>query len=178
MRHTVVYPRTGGGNTGPVSGDVHWSPLSPHGRGKHREYAERLDASGSIPARAGETCAGLKTRRSWTVYPRMGGGNAFRTDRTRRTQGLSPHGRGKPQDSPPYPERRGSIPARAGETLPQGQKTPPDLVYPRTGGGNQTQGFFRQYRIGLSPHGRGKQRAIGLANPPGGSIPARAGETA
>ena len=48
--------------------------LSPHGRGKLAAEMERIRAEGSIPARAGETGAGGKSRRPEVVYPRTGGG--------------------------------------------------------------------------------------------------------
>ena len=51
----TVYPRTGGGNTLPMSLVVATTGLSPHGRGKRRGGPGRHLRLRSIPARAGET---------------------------------------------------------------------------------------------------------------------------
>ena len=111
------------------------------------------------------------------VYPRVGGGNSTHRLSRSAPSGLSPRGRGKPNQRAPRCEMRGSIPAWAGET-PTGY--PPirlDAVYPRVGGGNGGYAPHRRGDRGLSPRGRGKRRPLILSFRRKGSIPAWAGET-
>ena len=130
VRSRGVYPRTGGGTVYLVIDDGIEEGLSPHGRGNQHLEPYHVDGTGRTPR-------GPLPRR---VYPRTGGGTC-----SAHAQGLSPHGRGNRGRL--VDQRRGSIPARAGE--PSSRRT--ELI-------NST---------GLSPHGRGNRH---------GSIPARAGE--
>ena len=111
-----VYPRTGGGNQTAGELGLRFEGLSPHGRGKLAKETVSVFHKRSIPARAGETGTADKPKYAPPVYPRTGGGNTNSGASARRSNGLSPHGRGKPL--PPHclatPLR--SIPARAGET--------------------------------------------------------------
>ena len=58
-RDLTVYPRTGGGNAAVAAGAAQRGGLSPHGRGKRCDFGRGTVELGSIPARAGETSAGL-----------------------------------------------------------------------------------------------------------------------
>ena len=93
-------------------------------------------------------------------------------------KGLSPHGRGKLGLVRQQRHRNGSIPARAGETYEFLKLIKFNRVYPRTGGGNRPVGKTPRLIHGLSPHGRGKPAGAEYGASGGGSIPARAGETA
>ena len=53
------------------------------------------------------------------VYPRVGGGNAFKSGCRLPVRGLSPRGRGKLAKTGKAPLPIGSIPAWAGETVAQ-----------------------------------------------------------
>ena len=53
---------------------------------------------------------------TYAVYPRTGGGNEFETRTGAAQDGLSPHGRGKPNRALAVSLSDRSIPARAGET--------------------------------------------------------------
>ncbi len=70
-----------------------------------------------------------------------------------------------------------SIPARAGETSGQVECVKTARVYPRPCGGNGKEAIYNLLAEGLSPPVRGKRVFTSLAFIPGGSIPARAGET-
>ena len=90
--------------------------------------------------------------------------------------GLSPRGRGNPEDDNPGEVADGSIPARAGEPTGCAVRGRARWVYPRAGGGTR---FFIQKMpaaTGLSPRGRGNQQLRGRGRVDDGSIPARAGE--
>ena len=71
----------------------------------------------------------------------------------------------------------GSIPAWAGETFSSRPRLPQGEVYPRVGGGNRVQAAGGRAEKGLSPRGRGKRLAHGVAQTRLRSIPAWAGET-
>ena len=96
--------------------------------------------------------------------------------RASASYGLSPHGRGNRWDQDAPRPRAGSIPARAGE--PTSNPSSPTIpgVYPRTGGGTPSPECSALVEQGLSPHGRGNRRQLGIDRPDEGSIPARAGE--
>ena len=134
-------------------------------------------ADGSIPARAGETAPNSGRTGRGSVYPRTGGGNGGLMLAGMGVLGLSPHGRGKPVAAPSAKGATGSIPARAGETGNTLGRAGFRTVYPRTGGGNGISSKSPESNVGLSPHGRGKQRLTAALPAPDGSIPARAGET-
>ena len=92
----AVYPRVGGGNSILQYEKGSCAGLSPRGRGKPLPYALNLVEPRSIPAWAGETLCGQADQRRVRVYPRVGGGNGVFANPSRRAQGLSPRGRGKP----------------------------------------------------------------------------------
>ncbi len=108
----------------------------------------------------------------------MGGGNSGSAGMPAADSGLSPRGRGKPQEIGGGEGLLRSIPAWAGETRTgriTGHYTP---VYPRVGGGNVAPAIDRTPLTGLSPRGRGKLVAVRPLILFGRSIPAWAGETA
>ena len=71
----------------------------------------------SIPAWAGETTPLTAAFMPARVYPRVGGGNNPANRSAAKPEGLSPRGRGKPQDITQVQTQDRSIPAWAGETL-------------------------------------------------------------
>ena len=114
--HGRVYPRVGGGNTfNLLVGDAS-DGLSPRGRGKPLPKAPGENRGRSIPAWAGETSSNLFKCRCARVYPRVGGGNNHKDDLGPYLNGLSPRGRGKPNQLLGLLAKLGSIPAWAGET--------------------------------------------------------------
>ena len=151
--------------------------LSPRGRGKPKPWTQSSQPRGSIPAWAGETGRPDSDKSDSEVYPRVGGGNAYRRRSFRRPQGLSPRGRGKPAVNPAAGRRPRSIPAWAGETPGQLRRRYPHTVYPRVGGGNFLLPVLASIFRGLSPRGRGKPAYCAAAAVHAGSIPAWAGET-
>ena len=177
QRLAVVYPRPGGGNLGGVLQPGKHLGLSPHGRGKPIAPIAMIAMIRSIPARAGETIRLFSARGGNTVYPRTGGGNTARGATASASNGLSPHGRGKPVQSHRYILGERSIPARAGETKEGKSAAGLCQVYPRTGGGNYGKIVGARPSRGLSPHGRGKLIHKRTPAPGTRSIPARAGET-
>ena len=151
--------------------------LSPRGRGKLFGLSKGQFCKGSIPAWAGETWFGIKSRKGCRVYPRVGGGNWPTSCGPGPSRGLSPRGRGKLVFMLRRARPVRSIPAWAGETGQVNIFAHPGGVYPRVGGGNPGRLPSGGSRAGLSPRGRGKPSP---AYPPTfalRSIPAWAGET-
>ncbi len=173
---TRVYPR-GGGGTGHAVIPAHlWRGLSPRGRGNLLHRAGLGMGQGSIPAGAGEPAGAQATGRGIGVYPRGGGGTSPGSYRTRIAPGLSPRGRGNHRDAQGSADRRGSIPAGAGEP---GRVRLADAefgVYPRGGGGTDFWRSSPRYVAGLSPRGRGNRLSRLRVQLLPGSIPAGAGE--
>ena len=91
--------------------------------------------------------------------------------------GLSPRGRGKPDDFRSAGEQDRSIPAWAGETPPTPAAWRTIGVYPRVGGGNLYPDAPAVGTDGLSPRGRGKPQVRIVEQGLTRSIPAWAGET-
>ena len=147
----------GGGNPFEWGLIVIAGPLSPRGRGKPRYILLRLYHAGSIPAWAGETRPPPLLGGGRPVYPRVGGGNRRADDNDDMITGLSPRGRGKPEE------------AR--------WTSSPSPVYPRVGGGNPSPVARQRASRGLSPRGRGKLGNAERHRVAPGSIPAWAGET-
>ena len=90
--------------------------------------------------------------------------------------GLSPRGRGNPDDGKTVFVDEGTIPARAGE--PRSLRGSPRCGrdYPRAGGGTLHGQVHDRLRWGLSPRGRGNRLGRLYRAVPRGTIPARAGE--
>ena len=91
---TWVYPRVGGGTFRQITCEEQWQGLSPRGRGNRRAVAVLAVVKGSIPAWAGEPRGVFACAKAVQVYPRVGGGTVYDPLDPRRSQGLSPRGRG------------------------------------------------------------------------------------
>ena len=94
-----VYPRVGGGNLRGRENYLYITGLSPRGRGKLARAVSPTFSDRSIPAWAGETPRSRRKPSVWAVYPRVGGGNDYRSVIGRVGDGLSPRGRGKRSDN-------------------------------------------------------------------------------
>ena len=171
-----VYPRVGGG-TERRRGDRRADEgLSPRGRGnRNADDRNRVDM-GSIPAWAGEPRLHEIVVREPRVYPRVGGGTRDRADEALDERGLSPRGRGNRSLAQVVPSVRGSIPAWAGEPIPNSCPCGEIRVYPRVGGGTRGGRESLYGDQGLSPRGRGNRDDTDLTQRNRGSIPAWAGE--
>ena len=171
-----VYPRAGGGTGKDHGGGQQGNGLSPRRRGNPRHPCQPRRRWGSIPAQAGEPETGRITRAKRTVYPRAGGGTDQNEGLAQRQEGLSPRRRGNHCLQHLESEDGGSIPAQAGEPLPESRPETHPGVYPRAGGGT----VAREVRVrpprGLSPRRRGNRILSPGRMPGGGSIPAQAGE--
>ena len=92
----VVYPRVGGGTLSSLWASAMCSGLSPRGRGNPYWNPQASITCRSIPAWAGEPRPPLGRCHHRRVYPRVGGGTAYRGRVSAGADGLSPRGRGNP----------------------------------------------------------------------------------
>ena len=171
-----VYPRECGGTWRGRRAAPTVSGLSPRVRGNQPAAVAMSVTFGSIPASAGEPAKGNLIADANMVYPRECGGTTVTGERTATKAGLSPRVRGNPRLITRPQSRTGSIPASAGEPASAGSPSAARRVYPRECGGTHAASICPTGGAGLSPRVRGNPRAEGRRGPPGGSIPASAGE--
>ena len=93
----TVYPRVCGGTLTPFSEMRRDGGLSPRVRGNLTGLPDGSEATGSIPACAGEPGRHWGISPVVEVYPRVCGGTSIRTGAQRQFNGLSPRVRGNPR---------------------------------------------------------------------------------
>ena len=150
---------------------------SPRVRGRQAWRSTGTTSAGSIPAGAGETS------RMWCCPPRRrvdprGCGGDHPTCWSKSTRaGRSPRVRGRRPRVRRLVDRRGSIPAGAGETYGLASSSIRARVDPRGCGGDEHQGAAPCPDKGRSPRVRGRPVACARHADAPRSIPAGAGET-
>ena len=150
--------------------------LSPRVRGNLRSLDLHELKRGSIPACAGEPKARSVRLPGGRVYPRVCGGTQRVGPAPNGDMGLSPRVRGNRPWDHWRADRRGSIPACAGEPFGRLPSWPDAWVYPRVCGGTCVASLVGQGKEGLSPRVRGNLQDRRAIHPAPGSIPACAGE--
>ena len=171
-----VYPRVCGGTFRCLTPKRALRGLSPRVRGNRSCRAWAMAIQGSIPACAGEPSRWLGCRSQSRVYPRVCGGTTATPAATSIPTGLSPRVRGNRVRGAVRRERKGSIPACAGEPRSTSPPVHPPRVYPRVCGGTAPACEAAAMRKGLSPRVRGNPDDLVDDVRPAGSIPACAGE--
>ena len=171
-----AYPRVGGGTMLTAFGGGWDLGLSPRGRGNLEISRSNRNASGPIPAWAGEPSSQSASREIAAAYPRVGGGTYFVPSVVYRETGLSPRGRGNPAPGRGDFRYGGPIPAWAGEPDYPGSNPSRRRAYPRVGGGTAVKYMACSLKLGLSPRGRGNRTPRSAHIAMGGPIPAWAGE--
>ena len=171
-----VYPRVcGGTGTGdtPVGGKA---GLSPRVRGNLVGFGHIGQASGSIPACAGEPPPDSTIPAPGPVYPRVCGGTLPASRNAQSLPGLSPRVRGNHEVCIAVANLVGSIPACAGEPNKRMARHYARRVYPRVCGGTASLCDVTLRNGGLSPRVRGNREKMNYAFVLARSIPACAGE--
>ncbi len=174
--HTRVYPRVCGGTRLAVSSTVGFPGLSPRVRGNLVFPLSLQPCDGSIPACAGEPHTLPALHYVHEVYPRVCGGTVYPRVCGGTSQGLSPRVRGNRYGILDRNNKRGSIPACAGEPSIPACAGEPRRVYPRVCGGTKVEPRFEPATRGLSPRVRGNRTMPTPLAPARRSIPACAGE--
>ena len=156
----AVYPRACGGTLRVSIVPAQMAGLSPRLRGNRWRPPRPCRRRGSIPAPAGEPGEPINLGEQHAVYPRACGGTPG--GRTARVgpQGLSPRLRGNPNDARIRGDRRGSIPAPAGEPGATSGHGTRGTVYPRACGGTSMRSSPVKSMLGLSPRLRGNRGSV------------------
>ena len=175
-RRFGVYPRVCGGTCPRCCGRICGWGLSPRVRGNLRRAGPLRHLPRSIPACAGEPVTSASISAIWSVYPRVCGGTEARLFSASPVEGLSPRVRGNLWNHWPAQFLEGSIPACAGEPLPEISTKPLRKVYPRVCGGTVPWVVCIRMPLGLSPRVRGNRCRAWCRAALGRSIPACAGE--
>ena len=151
----TVYPRVCGGTRPWPMASTPPMGLSPRMRGNQLAIIAAPCDGGSIPAYAGEPRTERRRHGQVRVYPRVCGGTQQRRRLSGDAQGLSPRMRGNRE--PGYGAHRyaRSIPAYAGEPLPDLPVRWGITVYPRVCGGTAQLRRSKPDKLGLSPRMRG-----------------------
>ena len=150
--------------------------LSPRLRGNRHRNNPAWPCLGSIPAPAGEPPSLPACLQFRWVYPRACGGTQTCHILLGDVTGLSPRLRGNHYLAGHKERVPGSIPAPAGEPIPENQSRRLIPVYPRACGGTLHGPARRSPWRGLSPRLRGNQLVDTVNKGGSRSIPAPAGE--
>ena len=134
-------------------------------------------ALGSIPARAGQTSMIWPANTACRVDPRSRGADPPNRGGAFAGVGRSPLARGRPDRRGDAKLGAGSIPARAGQTIPDSGSDLRLRVDPRSRGADACGALTRYPDGGRSPLARGRHNKFRYTQPRQRSIPARAGQT-
>ena len=174
---SAVHPRSRGEHGTPTSSRRTGSGSSPLARGTRRHPRRAPDRDRFIPARAGNTGrAWICTGRS-AVHPRSRGEHFFPLPVTLTLAGSSPLARGTRRLDARSRLRHRFIPARAGNTVPDGPARGGIPVHPRSRGEHAVAVAVVHSVTGSSPLARGTRTAPVHTVPSVRFIPARAGNT-
>ena len=133
-------------------------------------------ATGLSPRVRGEPTRDNGGATNYRVYPRVCGGTVQPLPGLSGLLGLSPRVRGNLTTAGGITNSLRSIPACAGEPLPNPTGHGYQRVYPRVCGGTASRIAVRSSSDGLSPRVRGNRYSGSAGQPAHGSIPACAGE--
>ena len=150
---------------------------SPRVRGKHSRGGGADHFSRLIPARAGKTCGGARSRSPPGAHPRACGENDGGFVAPLVVEGSSPRVRGKRALVLDCDFEGRLIPARAGKTFVGCTSSPSGSAHPRACGENSSVRAPVPATTGSSPRVRGKLLQASLALARLRLIPARAGKT-
>ncbi len=157
-----VYPRVCGGTDSEVHSRHPTHGLSPRVRGNRPTCTPPGPPLRSIPACAGEPAPYAPDTPTPPVYPRVCGGTARGREAGATVRGLSPRVRGNLEPTHEQARSGRSIPACAGEPLPQEGLAATFAVYPRVCGGTLGGGGWAASIGGLSPRVRGNPSFVVL----------------
>ena len=154
-RRARAHPRSRGEHWEMLLADIPPKGSSPLARGTRGFISIKHDATGLIPARAGNTLATSTVRNLRRAHPRSRGEHTRALPSSPTVRGSSPLARGTQTVLALVPYSAGLIPARAGNT---GSETPPSFVvgaHPRSRGEHAHGATHRATPRGSSPLARG-----------------------
>ena len=172
-----AHPRSRGENAFVVGAIATVRGSSPLTRGKHLRRSDRRDRRRLIPAHAGKTCPGARSRAPIRAHPRSRGENAYFDWIAVINEGSSPLTRGKQTPLVQLQDENRLIPAHAGKTFSSAATRGVPSAHPRSRGENLAAGEGITLIQGSSPLTRGKPRPAKISALTAGLIPAHAGKT-
>ena len=175
--HSSAHPRACGENPAFTAMLAMLAGSSPRVRGKHSRGGGADHFSRLIPARAGKTCGGARSRSPPGAHPRACGENDGGFVAPLVVEGSSPRVRGKRALVLDCDFEGRLIPARAGKTFVGCTSSPSGSAHPRACGENVALSVRRTARAGSSPRVRGKRYIDAGDTGAARLIPARAGKT-
>ena len=178
MLPSPVHPRASGEHLNPIRDNFARSGSSPRERGTLPCAYPASLASRFIPARAGNTPSILFFPFLPPVHPRASGEHTPTHNRHLFSCGSSPRERGTPTPPGAHHRRGRFIPARAGNTLIEGDSAAQAAVHPRASGEHCRALPRLACLAGSSPRERGTLLQQWVEAQPFRFIPARAGNTA
>ena len=171
------HPRMRGEHRSEACG-LDWSDgSSPHARGALLRPGPAARASGIIPAYAGSTSTGCRSRRTMPDHPRIRGEHLDMQTKVHHDLGSSPHTRGALGGDHLRRAHDGIIPAYAGSTEESVITTASSPDHPRIRGEHAMALGDGRLGEGSSPHTRGARGAGPLDGGRERIIPAYAGST-
>ena len=150
--------------------------LSPLTRGNLRRRPSGRAGWGPIPAHAGQPLWTTGQANILRAYPRSRGATSSSWFSTIHSRGLSPLTRGNPATCTGYANRKGPIPAHAGQPLAFFAHNAIIWAYPRSRGATTSAPERLSGNSGLSPLTRGNRVVAPLLSNIRGPIPAHAGQ--
>ena len=150
---------------------------SPLTRGKPNDHRDERRECGLIPAHAGKTTFGARIAATAAAHPRSRGENFERYASKGSERGSSPLTRGKQSLGHRRSPDPGLIPAHAGKTRAQSQRSNDHEAHPRSRGENIPCDHAQVRHEGSSPLTRGKRIAEIAQRSLCRLIPAHAGKT-
>ena len=171
-----VHPRSRGAAAFiSLSVDSEMGP-SPLARGSRVLRVGNAAPIGSIPARAGQPALSQRAQGPVGVHPRSRGAAPASRVSVKSQPGPSPLARGSHAHGLIRRNRRGSIPARAGQPRTARTKICTSRVHPRSRGAARRRVGIPRRKRGPSPLARGSLARLPALRVLLGSIPARAGQ--
>ena len=173
----TVHPRACGEHLDAVVETLRAAGSSPRLRGTHRGRGPLPERLGFIPAPAGNTRAGFRLHRRFTVHPRACGEHCHRSQEGASAAGSSPRLRGTRDGAVVHVHVHRFIPAPAGNTLRDRAAPRTGPVHPRACGEHPGMIVHSGDYYGSSPRLRGTPVAEPSLASPFRFIPAPAGNT-
>ena len=136
------HPRVCGENLRKRVGIGRCPGTSPRMRGKPATSHTHTKSDRNIPAYAGKTLAGIRSRSTAAEHPRVCGENSFTQQPEIFPKGTSPRMRGKPTEVARAAQSVRNIPAYAGKTTSDFRSTSAFPEHPRVCGENPGYGVF------------------------------------
>ena len=176
-RYARDHPRVCGEHADILSGGLSGAGSSPRMRGTLEPRFDGYDGQGIIPAYAGNTMPVSRSTVTSRDHPRVCGEHVATQSPQTVILGSSPRMRGTQDSGQGRSDRKGIIPAYAGNTTRRERQGDRDGDHPRVCGEHVRSPYISEINVGSSPRMRGTQPIRDVFADIHGIIPAYAGNT-